>query len=488
MGRSHPSRVSRHLFAVAIIAAAIVLGPLAALAAWPQFQADGSHEGLIDGPTAPLAVSWSRSDLQLSGPNTSGGLSAPVVADDGTIVVVAPTAVLGLSSSDGSETFTAERDFGPSAQPAIAGLPDGPVVVYTEGFGENPPTGSATPSPSVSGGEGEGFDSHVNAIDLDSSAPVWDAPVPLDGIVQAPVAVDEDTAYVGDVDGIVTAVELGSGEIRWTAELGSPVSGAVALDGDRAYVTTLGTQRTPGLVVALDTSTGDERWRTDGDAVGSNVVSPAVLADGRLLILESSAVVALDPEGRLDWRTEVVNPRRTPFVAIGVGSPAPVSADGQVFAVDQTGRVYALEAETGARLWDFALNDSSPVSPPLLTDRHVLVPTDSGTLYAVDRRSGHLVWRTRPVEPLLRGLADGGDVLVGVSGLGDAGVAAFEADPDGHLIDEPSPTTFDLGRLLAGFAVGALSIGAGALLLARPLQRRLGPAVGPDPIDDGDDG
>jgi glucose dehydrogenase len=249
----------------------------------------------------------------------------------------------------------------------------------------------------------------------------------------------------------------------------------------------VGTQRTRGLVFALNTSTGKEVWRTDEEAVGSNVVSGVVLADERILILESSAIVALDPDGGgLVWRTEVVNPRRTPFVAVGVGTPAPVSADGQVVAVDESGLVYALVAETGAQRWDFALNDSSPVSPPLLTEDHVLVPTDSGTLYALDRETGHLVWRTDPVGPLLRGLADAGDSIVGVAGIDDHEVVAFEPDPDGALIDEPSPTTFDLGRLLAGFAAGGLSLGLVALLLARPLQRRLGPALaaGQTPIEE----
>ncbi len=490
MGLFHPSRITHRWLAAVVVAGATLLGgPLTALAAWPQFQGEGSHDGVIDGPTAPLKIAWRRSGIELEGPNTTGGLSSPVVADDGTIVVVAPTAVLGLSPSDGSESFSAERDFGPSSQPAIAEGPEGPTVVYTEGFGDNPPVGSATPSPSpASAAAGEEFDSHVNAVDLATGETVWRSAVPLEDVVQTPVAVDREAAYVGDVGGTVTAIDLGSGQVRWTAELDTPISGAVTLDGDRAYVATLGTRSTPGVVAALETSTGEEVWRTGEDAIASNVVSAVVLADARLLVLESTAIVALDPdEGRLLWQTEVVNPRRTPFVAVGVGAPAPVSADGQVFAVDETGRAYALDAETGEQLWDFALNDSSPVSPPLLTDRHVLVPTDSGTLYALDRARGHLVWRSAPVARLLRGLADGGDVLVGVSGLDDAGVAAFEEDPDGSLIDEPSPTTFDLGRLLAGFGVGALSAGLVAMLFARPLQRRLGPAFETRPLPSEDD-
>lgn len=465
--------------------AALALGvPLVALADWPQFQGDGSHNGVTDGPSAPLSVAWTRSDIELQGPNTSGGLSAPVIAEDGTIVVVAPTAVLGLSPSDGTGAFTTERDFGPSSQPAIAEGPDGPIVVYTEGFGDNPPTGTTTPSPSASENDQDdgAFDAHVAAVDLRTGEPAWASPVQLDDVVQTPVAVDEETAYVGDVGGRVTAVDLASGDVRWTAEMGTAVAGAVSPDVNRALVATLGNSDTPSEIVALDTASGEELWRAGSEAA-SNLVSAPVSADGRVLALDAlGGILAFDgQEGRFLWRTEVVNPRATrPFFLQGVGAPAPVSADGRVYAADVTGRVYALDAETGAELWDHALNDPSPVSPPLLTADHILVTSDSGTLYAVDRETGHLAFRVEQEGSFLRGLADAGDLLVAVTGLDDAGIVAFEADPDATLLDEPSPTTVDARRMLAGFAIGALSVGIVAVALTRPLQRRLGPAFVPE--------
>ncbi|MGH7542139.1 MAG: PQQ-binding-like beta-propeller repeat protein, partial [Gemmatimonadota bacterium] len=356
----------------------------------------------------------------------------------------------------------------------------GPIVVFTEGFGDDPPTGTETPSPSPTTGDADddgGFDSHVNAIDLQTGEPVWASTVQLDDVVRTPVAVDEDTAYVGDVGGRVTAVDLASGDVRWTAEMRTPISGALTVDGDRILVGTLGEQRAPGLVTALDASSGGELWRSGEDAVLGNLVSGPIVSGERIFALEPAAVVALDAEGGPLWRTEIVNPRTTPFIPRGTATPAPVSAEDQVVAVDVTGRVYALDAETGAELWDHALNDPSSLSPPLLTDEHVIVTSDTGIVYAVDRSSGHLVSRTDVDAPLLRALADGGDALIGVSGLGDARVVALEADEDGALIDEPSPTTVNVGRMLAGFVVGALGVAVLALLVARPLQRRLGPAV-----------
>ena len=471
----HPHRT---IAVVALATTAIVGMPVAALAAWPQFQGSGGHDGISDGPTAPLTIAWRNRDITLEGSNTSGGLSSPVVADDGTIVTVAPTAVLGFASTDGSPTFTVDRDFGPSAQPAIADGPDGPIVVYTEGYGDNPPTGSATPSPPPSP-DGGGFESHVNAISLATGKHVWDSPAQLDEIVVAPVAADERSAYVADVGGMVTAVDLQDGSVRWTAHLPSPTVSAVTVAGDVVLAATQGDRDVPAAVVALGADDGKERWRGTADDV-SNIVSAPVLADGRIFVLDAlGGLAAFDADGGKElWRTEVRDPLAGGglFPSQGVYTTAPVSADGQVFAVDGSGRAFAFEAETGAVLWDFALNDAAPGVPPLLTDRYLLVPASSGVLFAVGRRTGHLAWRTSPAGLGLRGLADAGDVLVAVAELSDPEIVAFEADPDGTLLDEPSPTEFDLGQLLAGFALGGLTTAAAAFLIARPLHRRLGPS------------
>jgi outer membrane protein assembly factor BamB len=254
----------------------------------------------------------------------------------------------------------------------------------------------------------------------------------------------------------------------------------VSVDGDRALVATVGEQQTPGAVVALDRSTGEELWRTDEDAVQGNLVSAPVVADGMILVLEPGSVVALDAsEGRFLWRSEIVNPLTTPFSPQGISTLAPVSADGTVYAVDVTGRAYGLDAETGTALWDHALNDPSPLTPPVLTDAHLLVPTNSGSLYAIDRRTGHLAFRIDAGEAVLRGLAGAGDVLIAITGVDDAEIVAFGADPEGVLTNEPSPTTFDLGSLLEGFALGGLPVAIAAFALAWPLQRRLGPTPRP---------
>ena len=500
MRASHRSGASRRSLTVAWLTLVIVFGvPLAALGDWTQFQGGPTHAGLADGPSAPLEVAWHSSDIAIDDADVTGGLSAPIVAEDGTIVVVGPNEVLAFDGEDRSEVFSAERDLGPSVPAAIGEGADGPIVVFAEGFGGRGPSSTASPavsdagtptaSPSTGPGstseESDGPDSHLAAVDLRTGELAWPAPVQLDDVVRTPIAADESAAYVGDISGHVKAVELSSGDVRWSADLGSSIAGAVTVDGDRAVVATVGAQQTPGVVAVLDRSTGEELWRTGEDAISGNLVSAPIVADGRVVLLEQSAIVALDDsDGRLLWRTEIVNPLRTPFSPEAIAAMAPLSADGWVFAADTTGRVYGLDAETGAIRWDQALNDPSPLTPPLLIDEHLLVPANSGELYVVDRRTGRLAFRVDAGASFLRGLADAGDVLVAVTGVADAGIVAFGEDPDGVLTDELSPTTFDVGRFLAGFALGALPLAVVVLGLARPVQRRLGstprPAADPE--------
>ena len=125
----------------------------------------------------------------------------------------------------------------------------------------------------------------MNAVDLATGETVWDSAVPLEDVVQTPVAVDETSAYIGDVGGRVTVVDVVSGDVRWTEELGTPISGAVTLDGGRALVTTLGGREEPSEIVAFDAESGDELWRASADDA-SNFVSAPVVADGRVLTLD----------------------------------------------------------------------------------------------------------------------------------------------------------------------------------------------------------
>src|SRR2546421_734338 len=153
----------------------------------------------------------------------------------------------------------------------------------------------------------------------------------------------------------------------------------------------------------------------------------------------------------VNWPLYGYNARRTRYLAAkGIKPPfrklwsyggrpllefPPVYVNGTLYAIDNNGNVFALDADTGKVLWKrrvAQLNASSPTyshhrlyvvnlvpgqvlsldpkdghtvwkkelpgrteSAPLVVDNRVFFGDEDGTMYAVDRRNGHTIWTTQ---------------------------------------------------------------------------------------------
>ena len=90
----------------------------------------------------------------------------------------------------------------------------------------------------------------------DAPTPVWTtrAGSRLSGLM----GVRDNTLYVGGLDRKVYAVDLASGEVRWSARLSGMLVGGVLLSGDTIYVAS---SRPDGQVQALRRADGKKIWR-----------------------------------------------------------------------------------------------------------------------------------------------------------------------------------------------------------------------------------
>ena len=77
-------------------------------------------------------------------------------------------------------------------------------------------------------------------------------------------------------------------------------------------------------------------------------------------------------------------------------------ADGVVYAGDDAGRLYALDARSGAMRWSFQAG--GPIrTRPTVVDKGVFFQADDGLLYRLDAKDGKKVWELRVVqEPIER--------------------------------------------------------------------------------------
>jgi outer membrane protein assembly factor BamB len=476
------------LIGAALLSAAFGLSSAAAQPAsepWSQTQGGPAHGGFVpEGPQPPYREAW-RVEEPAGGPTNQFGISAPVLTGR-LAIAVGPENVLAVDVATGESAWTIDREFGPPVAPAVVEAGGRTLVLYSEGFGDSPPTATPTPtptstsSPSPSAGPENAFPSFLVAIDLETRQAAWDAPVELKEVSRTGVTVDGDTAYVGDDRGNVYAIDAITGDPRWTADAGGFIDTSVAVSDGLVVVVVQGNRSARASLVALDGATGEQRWRRELEGVAV-LGSMASIADGIIYAGFSDRTVRAF---RLTSGAQLWSARVNGFAF--VGSPAVV--DGAVVVVDSGGQVYRLDATTGDRVWDFAVNEPVVRAPPLVIGDRALIATDEGNLIAIDMGSGRLVWQLGESDGLLRGLTPAGDLVLAVSGGERSGLVSFEHDPDGALVSLVSPTTLDLGRLLMSYGLAALPLVFLLFLGGRFLIGRLGPAfIEDDDLEDDDE-
>lgn len=456
--------------------------------AWTQFQGDGAHVGFAsDAVAPPYRPAW-RFDPGLAG---RFGVSPPVVAGD-LAVTVGPRAVYGVELTTGEAAWEIPRAYGPSVAPAIATGGSGDVLIYSEGYGARPPRqayASGTPTPSASApaapspstgtsdasDDGEAAtDTRVVAVDLATRKPLWDAAVELPAVSRTGVTIDGDTAYVGDDDGIVTAIEVSTGDVRWTFDAPGPVSTAIAAAGGSVVLSTQPEQDEPAVVIALAAADGSESWRF-GETSGPFVASIPVISGDTVYLgfLDAAGsrlrALALE-DGAERWARAVTS--QLSYLTV------PIVTSDAVYAIDVSGQVHAVSPSSGEELWDYAINAFVPRAVPALASGTLLVPTSRGSLLAIDTESHDLVARTAATGPQghLGALAVTPTVIVAVKGGHRPGLVAFDHDDGTALVSQPSPTVLDPGTMIANFAVAALPVLLLLALAGRWLRRRIGPA------------
>jgi outer membrane protein assembly factor BamB len=423
------------------VAAAVIVatlgGPAVAQEAdpWPMAGRDAAHSGTADGPAPPYREAWTEV-VALGGP-----VSGPAVARNA-LVVVAARGVVALDPATGDLLWEMDRTEGPAGPPAIAGE----LVVHASG------SDSST---------------SVVARGLENGNEAWRAFVDAD--VPGGLVVADGLVYAATTAGEVVALEADTGQERWRSEVEGRLEATPAVVEDLVLVA--GEVRQTGVVTvfALDAATGGRpQWQfsTSGPALPAS--APA--SDGeRAFVATSEGVLrALDLDGGGQvWTAEMraaVSSRQVPAAA----SPLVVA--------DRL-HLYGLGPGDGEERWTFLLadlralpggrrNTLSPSSPAVLGEAAVIGDA-SGVLSAIDLDTGRLVWRS-DLSPGPLGAVAVGDDLVFATTLGQGGsVIGLEHDPDGVLLDEPSPTTVFPLRAILNFVLAAAVVGAVALSLSR---------------------
>ena len=258
-------------------------------------------------------------------------------------------------------------------------------------------------------------DGVLHALDVATGSEKWRF-VATRSPVSGPAVVD-GVVYVFDGAGTIFALDAGTGQERWHAA--APLDGPshLTVGGGAVYAGTA-----DGALVALDAMTGAERWRYTVSAAGDAVHSPA-FADGIVYVGgDSGGFVAVDASsGELVWHLDTGEyATGTAVVADGI---AYVGALSDV----ATGRLWALDARTGASRWEV----DEPLFSPAVSAGVAYSGSDSGLVAAHDTTTGSELWRFQvqgTARPL--GVAQG---VVYVPADGEHRVYALDAASGSEL-------------------------------------------------------
>lgn len=262
------------------------------------------------------------------------------------------------------------------------------------------------------------------------------------------VAFAAGRVYVTTGFGAVTALDAATGNQIWQQDLDAPGGSAPTVKGDLVYI--VGRDSTAW---ALDTSNGRIRWQASGTPSLGNFsggAGAAVTNELAIFPYPSGEVSAVFAKGGLKRWGTVVSGERLGNVASNISDITgdPVVDGNRVYVSNISGRMVALDLETGERIWTAVEGAVSPVWP---TGGSVFMVNDLAQLIRLDATDGSVIWRM-PLPNLVerRGLsravtAHYGPIL--------AGGRLIVASSDG-LIRQFDPATGNL--------VGSVSIPGGA--------------------------
>lgn len=137
------------------------------------------------------------------------------------------------------------------------------------------------------------------------------------------------------------------------------------------------------------------------------VGAPLLVGDVIYAPNSNGTVYALSLDGEILWEFET-------DAAIWA---TPVYADGRLYVASQDHHLFAVNADTGDKIWDTDLGASAVNSPALADDGTLYVGTFGGEVFAIDSDSGSIVWRLNTEDWIWGSPVIGADGMLYVTDL-----------------------------------------------------------------------
>lgn len=238
-------------------------------------------------------------------------------------------------------------------------------------------------------------DAMVSAYDEETGRRLWSRNIAPDeeedGNWGGGIAYDAGRIYAATGFAQVVALDATTGDIIWRHNVSGPMRAAPTVFEGRLFAVTKDNR-----TFALDANDGTELWTHSGieEVAGLlGAASPAVDGDTVVVAYSSGELFALRVEnGRQLWSDNLAAIRRVDAVsALADILGRPVIDRGRVYAISHSGRMVAIDAVSGRRVWETALGG---VNQPWIAGDFLFVLTNNAEVAAVTTRDGLVRWIT----------------------------------------------------------------------------------------------
>lgn len=206
------------------------------------------------------------------------------------------------------------------------------------------------------------------------------------------LALAEGKLFVTNGFGRLYAIDPASGEVLWEQRLGATGSGSPTVFGGLVYVIS-----GDDLAWALDTDTGRIEWQLSSTPDVNNLQVPSAPAITDKFVIfgfGSGEVQAAFRKGGLRFWDAGVQGRRVGRALSSVGdiSGDPVVVGNTVYVGNHSGRLVALDLDTGVRKWTVEEGALSPVWP---AGGSLFLVNEQNQLIRLDAATGDAIWAKR---------------------------------------------------------------------------------------------
>ena len=267
--------------------------------------------------------------------------------------------------------------------------------------------GAVRSSPAAAGGVVvfSTLEGAAEALDVASGEPRWRYDFEEQSL--SPPTISEGVVYVGSNDWHLYALDAQTGALRWKYKARDSVRSGASVD-DEAVVFTDVTNRM--YTLRRDTGTFRMDFKTAGPVRGGAVLQGKLgyVADrgGRVRAVDWTVRDLPFEKALFRIRAQLFAWRMLSEAPVQKGSvwffrkrgeefsSTPVVAHGAVYAVAQSGAVFALDREDGGLLWE-ARTESGVSGSPIALGGTLVVGDSVGVLYGFDVLSGGERWTVR---------------------------------------------------------------------------------------------